>query len=191
MKKITWLSILTAFVLIGSITNCKRQKTSEAELRQIRERGAMIVDTTFRTLSGALMSAVKDSGVAYAVQYCNLNAYPLVEELSKEYDVTISRRTTMARNPQNKANAKDVIQNTAYAMQLRQGAELTPNLVEHATGFIYYHPIIVQPQCLVCHGSKDIIGPAYQTIASLYPEDEAFGYKAGDLRGMWRIDFGK
>lgn len=190
MKKTVLFMIAALFVMLA-VSNCANNKTSEKELQEIRDRGAYIVDTTFKTLKGHLMSAVRDSGVVYAIGYCSLNANPLVETLSKEYEVSISRRTTMPRNPDNKANARDIVQNTAYATQLQQGRELTPNVVEHPGGFIYYEPIFLQPQCLVCHGEKEMIGPAYETIASLYPEDKAFGYKAGDLRGVWRVEFKK
>ena len=44
-----------------------------------------------------------------------------------------------------------------------------------------------------CGGGQDagIGDPVYEVIEGLYPNDDAIGYKAGDLRGIWRIDFGK
>ena len=57
----------------------------------------------------------------------------------------------------------------------------------------FYAPIKVQDLCLNCHGQPgtDIKAADYDLIKKLYPEDEAVGYKSGDLRGMWSIRFEK
>ncbi len=48
----------------------------------------------------------------------------------------------------------------------------------------YLKPIVVQPVCLECHGDPATFGPELGSLlAERYPEDEAVGYAAGDLRG--------
>jgi hypothetical protein len=49
-------------------------------------------------------------------------------------------------------------------------------------------PIIVQVECLNCHGSRtDIMPDVKNLIAQNYPGDKAIGYKMGDLRGAVSI----
>ncbi len=48
----------------------------------------------------------------------------------------------------------------------------------------YVRPIYVEPACLACHGEKDK-RPAF--IQKKYPGDRAFGFKAGDLRGIIEV----
>jgi hypothetical protein len=48
----------------------------------------------------------------------------------------------------------------------------------------YLKPILVQAECLNCHGSEtDIMPEVKQLIAQEYTNDKAVGYKIADLRG--------
>jgi hypothetical protein len=44
--------------------------------------------------------------------------------------------------------------------------------------------ITVQPSCLACHGPKDE-RPAF--VKKDYPEDRAYGFEDGDLRGIYAV----
>ncbi|WP_225323060.1 DUF3365 domain-containing protein [Synechococcus sp. RSCCF101] len=55
---------------------------------------------------------------------------------------------------------------------------------DQAKGLRYYRRIDVQPGCLACHGSKDN-RPAF--VRERYPDDRAFDFKSGDLRGMYAV----
>jgi len=48
----------------------------------------------------------------------------------------------------------------------------------------YVRPIFVEPACLACHGERDS-RPGF--IQKKYPEDRAYGFKAGDLRGIIEV----
>ena len=56
----------------------------------------------------------------------------------------------------------------------------------------FFAPIVLNnARCLNCHGEagKDIASESLALIQRHYPQDEATGFKLGDLRGAWRIDF--
>ena len=47
----------------------------------------------------------------------------------------------------------------------------------------YAEPLVIQPVCLTCHGAE--VGPEIKAaIAERYPQDQATGYKLGELRGV-------
>jgi len=50
----------------------------------------------------------------------------------------------------------------------------------------YMKPIFVEDACLACHGPKD---KRPQFIVDKYPEDRAYEFKTGDLRGMVEVMF--
>lgn len=50
----------------------------------------------------------------------------------------------------------------------------------------YMRAIVMQPQCLACHGSA-VAKPLKQAIAEKYPNDQATGFEVGDLRGAFLI----
>ena len=65
---------------------------------------------------------------------------------------------------------------------------LLPQVVSHESQSTFYAPIILQDMCKKCHGPKAEI-TNYEVIKKLYPDDLAFGYEQGDIRGMWSITF--
>ncbi|MDR7897380.1 DUF3365 domain-containing protein [Thermosynechococcus sp. JY1334] len=53
-----------------------------------------------------------------------------------------------------------------------------------AEGVHYFRRIDVQVSCLACHGAKNR-RPAF--IQEKYPSDRAYGFRVGDLRGMYAV----
>jgi uncharacterized membrane protein YfcA len=51
-------------------------------------------------------------------------------------------------------------------------------------GARYFRRITVEPACLACHGAKDE-RPAF--VVAGYPEDKAYGFDVGDLRGVYSV----
>jgi hypothetical protein len=52
------------------------------------------------------------------------------------------------------------------------------------SGWRYVRRITVQPQCLACHGQRDQ-RPAF--IVQNYPDDRAYDFQPGDLRGLYSV----
>ena len=51
-------------------------------------------------------------------------------------------------------------------------------------GLNYYRRINIEASCLACHGSRDS-RPAF--VKEGYPQDRAYDFKVGDLRGMYAV----
>ncbi len=62
--------------------------------------------------------------------------------------------------------------------------EKAVNTVGSVTATTYYYRIPVAKACLACHGSKRSL-PDF--ITKKYPHDKAFGFKEGDLRGLYSV----
>lgn len=52
------------------------------------------------------------------------------------------------------------------------------------SGARYFRRITVESACLACHGPKDK-RPAF--VQQGYPDDRAYGFQAGDLRGIYSV----
>lgn len=50
----------------------------------------------------------------------------------------------------------------------------------------YFRRIEVRPACLACHGAKD---RRPEFVEESYPDDRAFGFAPGDLRGVYSVTF--
>jgi hypothetical protein len=160
------------------------------------QRGKAIVAETFSLLSSNLQSAIQTSGVSNALPFCSLAASPLTAGMAAKHGVVIRRVTHKARNPAGRADAVELGVLQSFAAALAAGATTNPppplitNLSANTATF--FAPIVLnQPLCLQCHGEpgRDITPENLATIQRLYPRDEATGFKLGELRGAWRIDF--
>lgn len=168
-----------------------------AETRTVAtQRGRAIVAETFSLLSSNLQSAIQQGGVSNALPFCSLAASPLTSGMAGKHGVTIRRVTHKARNPADKADAIELEILKQFKAALPNATATNPplpvviNLGANTTTF--FSPIVLNNElCLKCHGEpgKDISADNVAVIQRLYPQDEATGFRLGDLRGAWRIDF--
>ena len=143
-------------------------------------------------LGAKLKAAMSTDGPMAAVSVCKEAAPSIARSLSAEHGVQMTRVGTRVRNSQ--MGVPNAWQKEALAQfdtRLAQG-EKPANLefwqvVETASGKRELHDakaIMVQPQCLACHGqAQDISAPMAEKIKQEYPDDQATGYSAGKLRG--------
>jgi len=185
---------ISAVISLLFFISCSKEKELTQEEKEIySEKGAELVMESFNTLKSHLIFKMEKEGIGNAIKYCNLKALPLMDSLSKEFDVKIRRTSLKVRNPVNKPikYEEDVLLD--YQAKYQKGEKLIPILKKYDdNSIVYYSPIILDnPICLNCHGPKKIMvtEPNEKIIKSLYPTDEATGYNIGDFRGMWSVKF--
>jgi len=177
----------------GTATDASDQQATAAfDSAQYKKQGMEIAMGTFKALSGQLKASLQEGGVPNAVRYCNTVAYPLVDSLSEVYGATIRRASDKVRNPKDEPTEREQAIIDAYHAQVEAGERPKPVVRQLESGEIaFYAPIRMQELCLNCHGKlgESLKEEDYAVIKELYPEDEAIGYEAGDLRGIWSITF--
>ncbi|MBC6367686.1 DUF3365 domain-containing protein [Algoriphagus sp. AK58] len=139
-----------------------------------------------------LQKAISETGVQGAIEFCNLNALPIIRDLEKEYSIQIRRVSNRYRNPIDAPNQEELPLLEAYEYNAESGIKSDPNIQKLQNGevLLYTKPIIIpNGMCLSCHGEpgKEINQETLQKLAELYPDDKAKGHQVGDLRGMWAI----
>ena len=184
------------YLILASILflacNSSQQKNKAGSNNELLIKGKEITEASFRALSGQLQKALAEGGVQNAIKYCNIVASPLIDSLSKAYNVTIRRTSFNARNPQNRPTDSEKEVLIGFANAHKAGEKSDPVIRETDQGEkIYYQPIYIpNALCLNCHGNPGVSMSQedYDFIQSLYPEDAATGYQEGDLRGMWVVN---
>ncbi len=139
-----------------------------------------------------LQKAIAEEGVAGAVEYCQVNAIPILAEVSDKYGVAIRRVSNRYRNPADRPTAVELSLLEAYEYNAENGIESEPNIQKTENGevLLYTKAIKIEREfCLNCHGdpAKNIEAATLEKINTLYPNDQAKGHQMGDLRGMWVI----
>lgn len=192
----TFAAAISLFAVLLLLAQCSsEQKTGElssSEESEYREKGKSIASATFAALSEKLTGAIEEQGISGAVEYCNIAAMPLVDSLSKVNQATVRRTSLRTRNPKNTPDNWERGILVDFEKKMLNGEEPKPvvKLIDNQT-VAFAAPIKMLPLCVKCHGEigSDIEAGDYLTIKNLYPEDEAFGFKEGQLRGMWSITF--
>lgn len=191
MKRLSILLVIAFTVL--SLSRCSSSEGLSKDLqKRLKEEGANTVASTQLALLDKLIAQVNDSGTEKAVSYCVIHADSILDKSSTESGYPIYRRSIKFRNPENKPNDQEKNILKVYEKALEKKEALHPMLhyVSVDSSVYYYSPIIVQPLCLNCHGSKDngFDPETFSEVIKTYPKDNAFNYSVGELRGMWVVE---
>ncbi|MDH3253073.1 MAG: DUF3365 domain-containing protein [Ignavibacteria bacterium] len=142
------------------------------------------------TLKGVLVSRLAAGGPVHAVAVCADTAQELLQQAEQRHRLRIRRVSFRWRNKLDAPDAYEQRQLSLLEEMSRNGS-----LSEHTEVyeivesdslryFRYMRPIMVQSMCLACHGHRDRMDAGLITLlGERYPEDNAFGYSSGDLRG--------
>lgn len=172
--------------LLSTLLSCQNQDQSmppekkEALLKTSQEASQKLM----KELKTQLVNTMKAGGPPAALEVCHTQA-PLIAIGNSTEKMTLRRTSLKPRNPSNapKAYEKQILeqwQNAPQAIQAKHQIIQT----EFGPSSLYMQPITIQKACLQCHGSSDTIHPEVaKKLNTLYPQDQATGYKEGDLRG--------
>jgi hypothetical protein len=173
------------------------KKLSEAQITQeALIWGDSISTVAQQQLMSSLHKAVEEKGFGGAISFCNVNAAPIVSELSEKYGVQIRRTSFRARNQANLPTAEESQILDAYQYNVENSIENEPNIqkIEGGDILLYTKAIVIPSEfCLACHGEvkNDIEVELLDKIDSLNPNDLARGFGLGQLRGMWSLKIPK
>ncbi|WP_299525383.1 DUF3365 domain-containing protein [uncultured Lutibacter sp.] len=183
---------LIFFAVLLSIISCGNNKFTKIEQEEYINKGKEITKTSFDELSTNLMTQMKLGGPQQAVTFCNTQAMPITHKMAEKFNVTVKRTSDRVRNSENKATERELQVIAAYKTLLENNSELSPIVeINSDKNKQFYAPIIINEKCLVCHGkpNEQLNVKTDSLIKSFYPLDKAIGYKNGDLRGIWSIEF--
>jgi hypothetical protein len=195
MKKVIFLgfSVFTLF-------QCREVRNSEVKVEakntdlateQSPEKAKVIAMEVQVALGKTLQEKMRQEGVAGAIAFCNVNALPITDSISRKYGVKVQRITDRERNTANRANQNEIALMNRIRDSILSGAQpgnLTLSELEEVS---YYSPIVTADLCLKCHGTlgKEVNPNDYEIISRYYPEDRAIGYGASELRGLWKVTY--
>ena len=143
-----------------------------------------------KELKGVLINQIQTNGALQAVSVCSDTAQVLTNNFGIQKGVFIRRVSFKNRNENNFPDDFEKKVLSKFEM-LHQNKELNSK-TEHAEiveegefkYLRYLKPILIQAECLNCHGDEnDIMPEVKQLIAQEYTSDKAVGYMIGDLRG--------
>jgi hypothetical protein len=180
---------LAIAIAAGLLAGCQQSVpalTAEEEAAFLLK-GKTIAQEVSTVMVSAVTNSMATQGVGGAATYCSYVAIPMVDTLAARHGISIKRTSSKIRNPKDAPDEREKVVLARFEGEKAQGMELKPLLeVIDAHTVAYYHPIMMQPLCLSCHGKlgETMEELDYSLIKYLFPEDQAIGYEAGDFRGI-------
>jgi hypothetical protein len=108
------------------------------------------------------------------------------KKIAKEKGWEFRQLAIKYRNPKNKADFQARKAMEKFEVESGMQGFWTVDARAGKDDFRYFKRITVEPACLNCHGEKD---KRPDFIKNKYPDDRAFGFAIGDLRGVYSVKF--
>ncbi|MCL7965327.1 MAG: DUF3365 domain-containing protein [marine benthic group bacterium] len=192
MTRIGVASLLTLSLVVSFVSCADESELSAETERLAREEGAAATHALMGMLQANLVAAMQEGGPVHAVEFCAGQALALTDSVSRGLGegITLKRVSNRHRNPVNAPDAEEVKALRHFETVLEESGSLPKDWVQQTPSgeLRYYRPLVIAPPCLACHGDPAEMDTAVvDAIRQKYPEDEATGYTAGDLRGLIRV----
>ncbi len=191
MNKLPFFLSLIFIILFVSCSNeSTKNKPSEKQVAELRTAAGGFM----KKLKSVLVSEMQNNGVIKAVSVCSDTALILTAKIAESENISIKRVSEKNRNPNNIPDAFEL--NILEKLKKLQSSKNIDAKTEYAEitqlngkkVIRYMKPIILQNECLTCHGTSEYIPDAVNAILiRKYPNDKARGYSPGDLRGAVSI----
>lgn len=144
------------------------------------------------SLQGELFAAMKDGGPVKALDVCRVRAPQVAVATATGTPWKIGRTSLKVRNPKNAPDAWETAKLEEFRKRLAAGEDVKAIEVFEVVPsgdrptFRYMKAIGTTSPCLGCHGAA--VTPEVATkVKELYPEDQAVGFAAGQLRGAFTL----
>ena len=191
-KAINITTNLLILLLLSSVVPALAQELELEEFTmQSRKNAAYFISSLERTRR----LEIETVGLFSTLETCRHHAPQLYNEHSVKNNIILRRVSLAPRNPvTGSADAWEQAGLLKMQKMLKEGGkandmEIVELVQEPAEQYYrYLKPIVVDADCLKCHGTeKDISKEAADAIKLFYPKDRAAGYKECDLIGAVSI----
>jgi hypothetical protein len=186
MRKMIAFAALVAMGLTAGAAMAQDKQALMAE-------GKALMQEIGGALKSELQAAIEEGGPVKAIEVCNLRAPEIAAAVSQDTGWTISRSSHKLRNPKNAPDAYTTAAIEEFLARQNAGeaaADLAKAEIVEAEGGKVFRMVKAIPTgelCLNCHGGTEVKAEVVEALAELYPEDQARGFKVGEMRGVFTL----
>jgi len=173
-------------LIAGLVMSIAAAQASES-LAELSKEAKSVIQPFATNLQATLKKGMQESGPEGAILVCNTDAPELAEQAS-ENGWLVRRTSLKTRNADNRPDQWEL--ETLLEFEQRKAAGEDPMSIAKAQvvegEFRFMKAIPTAEACTACHGSSLNEG-VQAKLSQLYPEDQAVGFKVGDLRGAFTL----
>lgn len=177
----------------GKGTLFNRDMVSKEIQENNAKKGMAYAKAAQTALGKNLIKAIGEEGTIGAIEFCNTKALALTDSISVMNNTVIKRVSDKPRNPKNVADDEELGYITYFKKLMAAGKEPKPIVKTEGNEVNFYFPITTNAMCLQCHGKPNdqLMPETLARLKNLYPADQAIGYDANEVRGIWVVNFDK
>ncbi len=185
MRKLVVSALLAGGLVAGT--------AHAADKAALVEEGKALMMQLGGTLKGELQAAVKEKGAAHAIEVCNVRAPAIAADVSDGSGWTVARSSHKLRNPDNAPDeytAAVIDEFLARQDAGEKAADMVKAEIVEVDGQSVFRMVKAIPTaeaCLACHGGDQVKQPVLDRLTSLYPQDQARFFTAGEMRGVFTL----
>ncbi|MHC4930883.1 MAG: Tll0287-like domain-containing protein [Planctomycetota bacterium] len=179
------------YLALGSLLFLAACGKSELTPREARARAERATQALTAALLKRLNAALSEGPPEHAIDVCGGVAQEISADVRKEQGVEVRRTSLKIRNPENRPDEYE-----AAWLERAKGGEKIPgegvsevlDLPGGGKELRYVRPIGVAVYCTKCHGPQsELTAKVKAILKERYPDDQATGYRVGDLRGIYSV----
>lgn len=178
-----WILLLLMCWLLGAGFAAASGQPDAAQLAKAVEAVEYLDQMRQALASGLLESTEPVTGETFK-QVCRPVGMQ-AQTLAQENGWQVKQIAQKYRNPK---HAPDNLHAKIALARFQQDPDLIGfwdhEILNGQPGIRYYRRINVEASCLTCHGAKE---SRPEFVVSQYPQDLAYDFKVGDLRGMYAV----
>lgn len=178
-KKTVCFTLIVGFTLFS----CKKK---EEDISQKKQETLEIFSEFQKNLKNELLTSIKNSGTAGAIDKCKTVSPEMETKFSNE-KFTLTRISDKPRNPDHQAEGWELSVLKSWKEDVAQGKKPEVVVKTNKNEVKILKPIMIgNALCLQCHGkTEEIEIETLQVIQEKYPNDQATGYEMNELRGAF------
>ena len=142
-----------------------------------------------KLIGGGLKKAIKKDGIIGGARFCAIKSLGVIKKLDKDLgeNISIKRISLRNRNPKSTPTKDEKSILIALSLLEKSSTYLPKQITQVVDDGVYkiYSPATMSKKvCKKCHGFKGNINPKVSKLfLEKYPDDQAYGFKAGEVRG--------
>ena len=180
------------FTTCTLLVSARAESPAPPDLTQLEQEAQAITQAFGRELKTLLQATMITGGPVEAIQVCKSSAPRIAQRLSAQQGWEVARTSHKVRNPDNSPDAWEQQVLTLWQDKIARGAPVqnmkaSEVVVENGVAtYRYMQAIATGQQCLNCHGTH-ISGQISHALKTQYPQDQAIGFRVGELRGAFSL----
>jgi hypothetical protein len=190
MKRMILGLTLPSILLAPAVMAADEVVLSEAALEAKLNTHRATLKNFMMKLQDKLLTSVSENGFVEALSVCNQASPEITQAVSNDAGISLKRTSLKVRNPSNAPDDWEL--KVLQDFEKRKAAGETFDTLQYSEVvevddkqvLRYMKVIPMAEKCLACHG-ETIAAPITERLNQLYPDDQARGFKVGDIRGAF------